>query len=874
MAILGAAFEDTASSHQKRFVVFGLSGCGKTELALKYAEEHMNEFWGVFFVDGSSRKNASGSYAEIATIGGVEPNERAAKNWLKTRDLPWLLIVDNVDDDEVQLDDLIPQGPKGCVLMTSRNPAHKTYGNVGRRFLELQTLEKEEANELILRAAEEPSPWPLSVKDAASTICRALGFLPLALVHAAKAILVGACSWTGYLLYNERQRERIRRERLRQRSRSASKEKKSAEDDIERMNIFSSYEILYQSMLSSQDERFQDAIELLHVFSYMHFQNIRLDIFIGAAINPLEEAEQRKKEAIEDKTLQKKLKDPKPKTWSMWLRELRYGLKMYLDTPPPLPSALKHPAGLTQSEFKDDVHNRLSDALAVLARRSLILRQSSLEDRYSMHPLVHRWVRERPEMSTPYHSLWCQITLTTLAKSIPWPPLGDTEKERSMRRDLHAHIEHARACEVILKKRREESKALSKSAWLATEENFGRLQADECGRFSRVYSECGYFVEALHLQESTLNFVTRTLGEDHPLSIRLTLFTSGTLWELSRVAEATRLQRRARKICIESLGEDHPLSLEVAESLGSALMLKGRWAEAQMLHESNVEKLCALYGEEHEKTLKAIRNAARVHRRQMNFEKATNLFQMAWEGMKKSMGEVHLETLTCLEDLAMSYNRIETENLYPRSEEHLRESHERMKFVLEQRRQRLGKEQPYTLLATFYVAQLKAALGQHDVAVKMISDLLVIAGRNVGEQHTAVLGAKCQYGRILIEMGQFEKAEVILRDVAQKKHYKKFSDEDGDHPDRLGALWYLISCLEKQSKIEQALEECDSMAVGLKEIGGRGLGSKHKIASKLQEKRSGLESKLNAEVQNTELEPCRTQKLSEQEHRVPDIFAG
>lgn len=81
------------------------------------------------------------SYAEIATLGGVEPNEKAAKNWLTTRALPWLLIIDYVDDEEINIEELLPPGPKGCVLVTTRNPAHVTYGNAGERYLELLPLE-------------------------------------------------------------------------------------------------------------------------------------------------------------------------------------------------------------------------------------------------------------------------------------------------------------------------------------------------------------------------------------------------------------------------------------------------------------------------------------------------------------------------------------------------------------------------------------------------------------------------------------------------------------------------------------------------------------------------------------------------------------
>ena len=845
MAKLKAAFEDKLHSGQKRFIIYGLGGSGKTELALKYAQEHADNYWGVFFVDGSSRRNAFGSYADIATIGGVEPNEKAAKNWLMTRDLPWLLIVDNVDDDEVQLEDLLPPGTKGSILVTSRNPAHKSYGNVGQRYLELMLMEKDEANELILRAAEEPSPWPLSIKDSASVICQALGFLPLALVHAAKAILIGLCPWSGYLTFYERQKQRIRRERLRRRDRSLSRSRRGSEEDNDSMNVFSSYEILYQSMESSQDERFQDAVELLHVFSYFHFQNIRLDILIGAAINPLKEAKQMEDEAQEEKALQKKILKPIRKSWTTWLREITLGLRRYLDTPAPLPTALKRLQGLTPSAFEDEVHVRLSEALAVLIKRSLIVRQDRVESRYSMHPLVHKWVRERPEISTSQQSLWCQTALTTLAKSVLRPPLGDTDNERRMRRDLLSHINHARECQVAIKQMLEENrKALAKPIWLTTVNEFGRLQADESARFSFVYSECGDFNEALQLQHKTLGFLVQILGEDHPVSIKVTLLVSGTLWNLSRPAEATRLQRRAYQASMESLGEGHPLTLEVAELLGAALQMKARLAESFALHQLNIEKLENLYGEGHEKTLKAKRNLARVYSRYHEYEKATDLHHAVWQQMKRLRGEKDLETLISLEDLAVSYLRHGEENRHPNSEKHLGESHERMKFVLEQRRAVLGKDQPYTLLATFHLALVKSAMGQHEEALRIITEIIPIAERNIGKDHSAIIAAKCHYARILVELGRYKEAEERLRGLAQKSQYRKVSDEDGDHPDRLAALWFLVRCFEKQGMTQEALDICEDLEVALREIGGNGLGKGHKFASRLQDRIVELRQKL------------------------------
>lgn len=117
----------------------------------------------------------------------------------------------------------------------------------------------------------------------------------------------------------------------------------------------------------------------------------------------------------------------------------------------PLPTALRKLDGLTHGAFEDEVRARLSEAPSVLMKRSLIMKQDKVEDRYSMHHLVHRWVRERPRMSTWYQSLWCQVTVTTLARSINLPPLGDSEDERSMIRELRPQIDHARSYQATIR---------------------------------------------------------------------------------------------------------------------------------------------------------------------------------------------------------------------------------------------------------------------------------------------------------------------------------------------------------------------------------------------------------------------------------------
>lgn len=308
--------------------------------------------------------------------------------------------------------------------------------------------------------------------------------------------------------------------------------------------------------------------------------------------------------------------------------------------------------------------------------------------------------------------------------------------------------------------------------------------------------------------------------------------------------QAATRQRQARQLCIDTWGEDHPLTLDVTDLLGSVLYFKGRWLEAQSLHTCNTEKLTRLYGEKHEKTLKSIRNTARLHYRWMDYEKATELYQISWQGMKEIKGENHLESLFSLEDLAMSYVRAE-EDASPQQSENLALAYRHMQTVYSQRKEQLGPEHHYTLLAKLYFARTKSELGLHSEAEAMIVEGLDIAKRNIPEEHIALLMAKAIYAQVLSRLKKYAEAESIFYTLTDKAKYKRLADEDGDHPDRLSTLWLLERCLEDQGKFEEALHVCEEFQAGLAAIGGHGAGMKHKIRLKVQEKIPQLRKRIS-----------------------------
>ena len=184
----------------------------------------------------------------------LEPNENAAKNWLSSLQQPWLLLIDNADDPEIDVMRYFPGGERGVILITTRNPTNKRHGTEGRLFFHFDKLGSEEASDLLLAAAVLPRPWAVLTRKQADKIAQVLGFLPLALIHAGKAILDKLCSLSDYPEYYERTWNRIRRTRRRTESHGQQGEHESS------MTVYSSYEMIYVGLENKIDQRSMDEI--------------------------------------------------------------------------------------------------------------------------------------------------------------------------------------------------------------------------------------------------------------------------------------------------------------------------------------------------------------------------------------------------------------------------------------------------------------------------------------------------------------------------------------------------------------------------------------------------------------------------------------
>jgi hypothetical protein len=320
----------------------------KISLVLLFS--HITRYHDIFWIDASTDASISLSFDKIATAKGLaETSKDSVIQWISNLKTTWLMVFDNADGGYELVENHIPSGNNGSILITSRDKMLERV--TSSDSLEIQQMEEEDAITLLLKCGELKADFRGSIKK----IVLILGCVPLAIDQAGAYMHACQSDPDDYLqLY-----ERHHKELLSQQPhfKAASGYKHSAYETWE----ISMREIAKRA--GSNDRRMSDAahsaLTLLNMFAFLHHEQISEEIFSLAAKN--------------------------------WSQRGNY----VNDSLPQVATSLTSEALFLNEQGEWDKIRFLSGIKPLLSF-SLIRGANKL---YSVHSLVHRWSQDR--LSSP-----------------------------------------------------------------------------------------------------------------------------------------------------------------------------------------------------------------------------------------------------------------------------------------------------------------------------------------------------------------------------------------------------------------------------------------------------------------------------------------
>ncbi len=646
----------------------------------------------MFWVEASSTESLERGYLQIANICGLEAKVDNTRRFLSNATKQWALILDNADNPLLDLSLYFPVGNRGVILITSRNPECAVYATVGS--YELGAMGVDEAITLILKTAGIRDLSSQSIRETARPVVLTLGCLALAISQAGAVIRQGRYTiGEYYTLYARRRKELLSQKAI-----------QGGEDY--RYTVYTTWEVSRQMIEEMSSEAGEDALELLQIFSFLHYEGISEETFSRAYHN---------------------LRNQKQSDWML----------------SHLPNIV-----LRRSRQEWDI-DTLRNAVSVLLSFSLIYRDK--EHLISLHPLVHTWIRDRLGPSDD-ETVWMQTT-STIALSIPQTfQTVDYRFRQALAPHINVCLSFRKEGIFYLKDTGDDCQRMARSFALVYSEvgrvrealqltervvevykmTLGEEHPDTLSSIHNLaimYSEAGERQKALRLTEQVVEIYKRTLGEEHPNTLGSIHNLAIRYSEAGERQKALRLTEQVIEIRERTLGEEHPDTLRSIHNLAIRYSEVGERQKALRLTEQVVEIYKRTLGEEHPSTLGSIHNLAIRYSEAGERQKALRLTEQVIEIRERTLGEEHPDTLRSIHNLAIRYS----------------EAGERQKALrlteqaVEISKRTLGEEHPDTLASIHNLAIRYSEVGERQKALRLTEQVVEIYKRTLGEEHPDTL---------------------------------------------------------------------------------------------------------------------------------------
>ncbi|KAK7967789.1 uncharacterized protein PG986_002066 [Apiospora aurea] len=578
-------------------------------------------------------------------------------------------------------------------------------------------MDREEAIDLLLMLAYpgmEGRVTSPKYREPAQSIALELGYLALALKQAATTIRQNLLPLEKYL----RSLLMCRKSLLSRPTITSAAE----------ANIIATWELPFADITSQKTARYLDAVDLIHLFAFMHFTSIPHVLFSRSA----------------DHVMVSKQLDP--------------SISM-----------------MTESVSAQDVEDRVRQAARVLYEHSIIS-FANTEDSpisypgtnkpvlyLSLHPAIHQWARDRLNREKQRHWLDRAGFIIASSFSVDMESSGAT-----FRRQLLPHID---ACLSFME-----------SAYTQLPVSLG--QASNMEKFGLIYAENGVWKRARALQLKVATYRRSRLGMAHEATIFAQRALATTYWNLFEMRLCLEVQTQIRQALWWSRPSIRfwltwppwkPVHLHYLinlDDLTRALWLAGIRGLSEIAGSRAVDRLTRLLGQDDPITLSAMFNLTRTYLHTGRHEESYRLLSHVMRRRLHFFGPNHPETLMVKNELGMNLCAQKTR---------LFEAQDMILEVVAARKRILGEEHPYTLWSINDLSKIYCELKKPNQVVTILEEIVPIVERTLGPRHVGMAMSKSNLCRSYILCDRIKDAGVMARDLLEIT--------TPEHPDWVHAKW-------------------------------------------------------------------------------------
>ncbi|KAJ7708541.1 hypothetical protein B0H14DRAFT_3172584 [Mycena olivaceomarginata] len=737
------------------FVLHGLGGSGKSELAFKFLQDSQahHRFSEIFYIDATNEQTLK-TDLDIIAPAVVGKSAEASLHWLAGKQEEWLLFFDNADDVQLDISKFFPHCTFGNILITTRNQELCIHASAGSR---VSDMEPEDAKDLLLQLAyrgrsdkqkklNSDEQEKLAVAIVSSMILSKLKHdtgTPLLCLAVSQAggYIHARGKLSGYLKLYQSHRDQL------------LQHAEIQKQDQYGLAVYATWNLSYKKLSSP-------GRTMLQICSSLHHEGISEEIFEKASVS---------QEKLDDSELQKEV--------TQFLSVL----------------------GKQNGNWDSLVFHRV---MGELESYSLIERDEQ-NDSYRIHPLVHGWSVTTVE--TNRHLLQKSV-LSMIGLSISW---SFKDEDYKYRRKLLQHV--TRSLDSLNKEEictfvatRIALVYFEGGWWKDAEALFvvvmevrKRVLGEEhpstltsMASLASTYRHQGHWKDAEALEVEVMEMRKRVLGEEHPDTLTSMGNLASTYWNQGRWKDAEALFLVVMEMSKRVLGEEHPGTLKSMANLASTYRKQGRWKDAEVLEVVVMEMSKRVQGEEHPSTLTIMANLASTYWNQGRWKDAEALFVVVMEMRKCVLGEEHPDTLKSMANLASTYQ----------SQGRWRDAEALEVVVMEMSKCVLGEEHPDTLTSMSNLASTYRNQGCWKNAEALFVVVMEMSKRVLGEEHPDTLTSMANLASTYWNQGRWKDAEALEVEVMEIR--KCVLGEE--HPSTLISMGNLASTYGNQGRWKDA----------------------------------------------------------------------